>query len=89
MSTDVYGCNTLTTECPTLPKLYETNNNVANRNAVQNEERSAADSSQFAKGVVQYAYVKSNYTDKQQTPKFASHADYIIWKRMNAQLHYK
>jgi len=89
MSKDVYGCSTLTTECPTLPKLYETKNNVANRNAIQKEERSSADSSQFAKGVAQYAYVKSNYTDKQITPNFASHADYVVWKRMNAQLHYK
>jgi len=68
---------TLQEECATLPS----------QKTVQTSERSAADSIRFKAGNVQYAFVKANYIDKNATPKFSSHTDYITWKRMNAQLH--
>jgi hypothetical protein len=77
--------DTLTQECPTLPKLanYAKGDAKFLQAGVQKEERSGEDSTQFKKGIVQYSYVKSN-----QTKQFASHADYLVWKRMNAQLHF-
>lgn len=78
--------NTLAEECSTMPKLanYTINGNAKFLQAgVQKEERSGEDSTQFKKGVVQYSFVKSN-----STKQFASHADYLVWKRMNAQLHF-
>ena len=85
--------DTIVDECPNLPNLgvtkYTDNaGKQQTRFGVQRDERSSADSVQFKKGVTQYTFVKENYTDKQKTPKFASHTDYIIWKRMNAQLHF-
>ena len=67
----------LNVECPSLPTLAH----------VQTDERSSADKTQMKAGITQYAFVKTKYTDNNKSPKFASHTDYITWKRMNAQLH--
>jgi hypothetical protein len=56
---------------------------------VQTDERSAADYASFKSGNAQYNYVKNTYVDNNIMPKFKSHADYLAWKRMTAQLYSK
>ena len=54
---------------------------------IQTAERSSADNVVFKSGKEQYKFVQERYILKNKSPVFKSHADYIAWKRMNAQLH--
>ena len=49
--------------------------------SIQTAERSSSDYAQFKAAAIEYTYIQNN-----QTPSFASHRDYLKWKRMNAQL---
>ena len=54
---------------------------------IQTDQRSSSDRTDFQGGITQYMYIKGQYYDQNQTPKFTSNKDYVVWKRMNAQLH--
>ena len=55
--------------------------------AMQNGERSSSDYTHFKSANTEYNYIIHEYIENNKTPSFASHKDYLKWKRMNTQLH--
>ena len=66
---------------------YSTDKCSANKSSVQlpnvqTSDRSSADSEQFRAGKAHYSFVRAN-----KPTQYASHADYLRYKRMQVQLH--
>jgi len=53
---------------------------------IQTDQRSSSDRTDFQGGLTQYVYIKGQYIDQAQTPQFKSNKDYVVYKRMKAQL---